>query len=234
MFAAILIPFILCGTAAAADGQWVVSAYGGAIHTVTADIELEQPGPGTALTFPDVPFRSESYDPPIYYGYRVSRNVPLQRRVFVEAELIHGKLFARGDLAPAGAGQRNGVAVDAVPFSSVVQRFGMSHGLNFILFNVALRLPTQVERLTITARAGVGPMLPHRETQVDGETEEGYQWAGLGVQAGGGLELRIWRRVNVVTEYKRTHARPRVSVHAGTAVVSADSHHLALGLSLVL
>jgi hypothetical protein len=224
-------PLAMPGSASSAEVQWILSAYGGAIHTAPAGIVIEQPSFDTALTFPKVSFRSASSEPPIYYGYRVARAIPAPRWLFIEAEFIHAKLFARDDQNPRGLGLRNGVAAADVPFSSVVQSFGMSHGFNFILVNAVLRRPLRSGRLTLTGRGGAGPMRPHVETEVEGRRREGYQWAGVALQAGGGIELRVWRRISVLAEYKRTHGSVRVSVDHGTAFVTARSHHVASGLT---
>lgn len=216
---------------ASADAQWVLSAYAGAMHTRAADVRIEQPDAGTELVFPEVSFDSESWRSPVYYGYRLARRVPGVRWLFVEGELIHGKVYARGNTA-RGAGTRRGQPVVGLPFPAVVQRFAISHGLNFVLVNAVARQPLPGGRATLTARAGAGPMLPHPEIEVEGVAREGYELAGPGLQAGGGIEFGLWRGVSLLAEYKWTRAHPRLSIDQGTASLVTRSHHLALGLSL--
>ncbi|HSL22021.1 MAG TPA: hypothetical protein VK886_10835 [Vicinamibacterales bacterium] len=220
-----------CGAVARCEGQWVAGVYAGAMHTTPAEIKIAQPAVTSALTFPDVPFRGESWDPPIYYGYRLGHALPGVPWLFLEGEFIHGKVFARGSEAGRGAGVRNGVAVGDVQFAAVVQGFSMSHGLNFILINAAVRRPLPGGRVTVVGRGGAGPLLPHAETEVEGRSREGYELAGAGLQASGGVELRMWRRLSVLADYKWTRARVEVSVDRGSATSTLRSHHFVLGLA---
>ena len=223
----------LLGSPLRADAQLLVSAYGGAMHTRPADVKLEQPALDTALTFPEVPFRSESLDTPIYYGYRIAARIPGTRWLFVEGELIHAKLFARAEEAPPGTGRHLGGNVSAMPFTSVFDRFGVSHGMNFVLVNACVRKPFADDgRWLVTGRLGVGPMIPHPEIRIRGEGQEGYQLGGLGAQVAGGLERELFRPLSILAEYKFTLSRFDVSVPNGTVRFAARSHHLAVGLGL--
>jgi hypothetical protein len=55
------------------------------------------------------------------------------------------------------------------------------------------------------------------------------EWEGVEAQVAGGLEVRLWRGLHGLLEYKLTSARPRIAVYAGDATVSTLSHHLAVG-----
>jgi hypothetical protein len=224
---------LVVASAAEVNAQVLVSAYGGGVHTRAAEVRLEQPALDTALTFPRVPFRSESLEPPIYYGYRIGLPTPRTPWLFIEAELIHAKIFAQSSAASAGIGRRRGLDAGAVPFASTFDRFGISHGMNFVLVNALVRRPITTDaRWSVTGRIGVGPMVPHPEIAVDGEVEERYQFGGLGAQVSGGLEREIVGRLSAVGEYKFTLSRLRVAVHDGTVRLTTYSHHLALGLGL--
>jgi hypothetical protein len=216
--------------AAPCHAEWVVAVYGGGARTSPSDLRIQQPSEGTDIVFPSVRFDGKSLESPVYYGYRVARSLPGSRRWYVEAEFIHAKVYARG-AAAAGAGSLQGEHVAGVPFPTVVQGFAMSHGLNFILFNVVLRQRVLGERLTLSARGGAGPTLPHAETEIEGERREQYELAGAAYQASGGVEVRLWRQVGAIAEYKWTGARPRLSVAGGAATLTTRSHHLAVGLA---
>jgi hypothetical protein len=196
--------------AAPIDAQWIVAAYGGAVHTQPADVRLRQPDRSTDARLSRVRFESESFKAPVYYGYRIARVVSARRRVFLEAELIHAKAFAQD--------------------AKDVQRLAMSHGLNFVLVNVGVRRPLGA-RLSATARAGAGPMVPHVEAEIGGSRTDAYQLAGVGVQTALGAELKIWRRVSLLAEYKWTRAVMRLSLPAARASLAPTSHHVALGLA---
>jgi hypothetical protein len=213
-----------------ADAQWLAAAYGGALHTGPGEVRIEQPARRTDVVFPEVQFNSQSWTPPIYYGYRLARRMRGIHWLYVEAELVHGKLFLKDPDATHGSGTASGQRVSAVPFSSLVRSFAMSHGLNLILANAVVRRSAGPERLTWTARAGTGAVVPHAESQVDGRVDGTYQLAGTAVQLSGGIEIEVWRGLGVAGDYKWTRARPRVSLAEGTATVAARSHHLTFGV----
>lgn len=210
--------------------QWTIAGYIGGVHTQPADLDFARQATGTDLTFPDTPFRSESLDSPLYYGYRIGKAL-YRELFFVEGELIHAKAYAQPEEAGAGAGRLDGQLVVDVPLASVVQRFAMSHGLNLILVNAAFRRHIGHSRAAVVARAGLGPVLAHGETEIDGDRREDYQWAGVGLQAAGGLELRLWRGLHGLLEYKFTRARPQITVGGGSLEVTTLSHHVAIGAS---
>jgi hypothetical protein len=210
--------------------QWTIAAFAGGVHTLPADLRITHTIDGLDLTFPDTAYRSESLDAPIYYGYRVGRSV-WRGRLLVEGELIHAKVFATFDDRSAGFGRMGGAPVSGVPATAVVQHFAMSHGLNLILVNAAWRQPIARTRLAAVARAGIGPVLAHGETEIAGKRREDYQWAGTAVQAAGGFELRVWHGLHGIVEYKFTRARPRIDTAGGDAVLATRSHHVAIGAS---
>lgn len=224
---------LLIAIPALAHGQWIVSAYGGAMHTQSSDVRVEDDRTNTSLVFEDAGFEGRSSQSPIYYGYRIGHRVGGTRWLFVEAEVIHGKLYPREPATTLGAGTLRGTIVSRVPFDAVIQDFNLSHGLNFILINALARRTFPNRRVTATARLGAGPLLPHAESLVEGTRRGDYQWAGIGMQVSGGGELTIWRTLAVTAEYKWTHARPRVSLARGDAMLTTTSHHIAIGLAAV-
>lgn len=224
--------FIL-GHGADAQAQWIFSAYLGTVHTVPADLKIEQPFLGTALIFPEVPFEGQSFQSPVYYGVRGGAHVPGTYWLYFEVEFIHAKIFAKGSEAPTGAGQYRGASVGALPFASVVQRFSVSHGLNFLLFNALARVPVGSSgHWTVTGRIGAGPMIPHGESEIDGVPREQYEIGGLGTQLSAGLERNVWKDLSAFGEYKFTRADTSISVNEGTAHFTVHSHHVAFGLGV--
>jgi opacity protein-like surface antigen len=215
----------------AANAQWMASAYGGAFHTRPGDVRVQQPSHDTDIVFPQARFVSESWVSPIYYGYRVARRVGSTRWLYLEAELVHGKLFIQDPARTLGAGIANGLSVSDMPFSSVVDSVALSHGLNLVLANAVVRRAVGLERLTWTARLGAGAVVPHAESRVQGHVREDYQLAGAAMQLGSGVEVAFWHRLALLAEYKWTRARPHISLADGTATIATDSHHLALGLA---
>ena len=221
--------FLFLSFTARLDAQWIGSAYGGAAFTRPAEVRIEQPDRATSLRFARVPFAGRSLEPPVYYGYRVWRAVPRTRTLFAGAEFIHAKAFADGSRV-SGTGQYRGIAVETIAFADVVQRLGMSHGLNFVLANGGLRRPLG-GRVTGTITFGAGPLLPHAELQIDGAAIEGYELGGIGTQLAIGADVRVWRGLSVLTEYKWTRAAVRLTLDSGQLDLTATSHHLVAGLS---
>lgn len=219
-----------------AGAQWMASAYLGGAHTGDAAVAIAQPARETDVVFEGVGFRSESLKSPPYYGYRLSYFLRARPRFGLEAEFVHAKVFARtGDRVDA-RGRVGGRAVNGpTPLDTHVQRFAMSHGLNFVFVNLVVRHPlggaSAAPRAWLQARAGAGVTVPHVETTIGGESGEGYQRGGPGAQAAGGAAVRLASRVHALAEYKVSWARESVEVPGGRARATLWTHHLALGVS---
>ena len=212
------------------EAQWLVSAYGGAVHTQASDVRVDQPVEGTSLLFADTALESRSFESPEYYGYRVGHGVPRVDWLFVEAEVIHAKVYVRSPQQTLGSGLLNHAAASGVPFAAVVDDFNLSHGLNFIFVNALMRREIY-ERVTAMARIGAGPVLPHTESVVRGQRREHYELAGAGVQLSAGAEVLVWRTLAVAAEYKWTRAQPQVTLAVGSLSLPATSHHVVLGIA---
>ena len=222
-----------------AHADWIASAYLGHVWTRSSTVTLALPDRQTAVEIAGVEYRSESLTSPQYYGYRVTWVPGGHRWIGIEAEVIHAKVFAEVDRSVRIKGTLRGAEVDAsVLLSSVVQRLAMSHGLNFILVNVALRRelgPVDsrgMERFVVVVRAGAGPTVAHAESTIDHvANRDEYQSGGLGTQVAGGIEATVWRRLAVLGEYKFTWASPQIDVAGGQATIPSRSHHVVGGLA---
>jgi hypothetical protein len=206
------VTWLLSSTPAHAD--WAVAAYLGTAWTSRASLTLDR-GAGGSSTFTDVPFDSRSFESPLYYGYRFGWFTPTSG-LGVEGEVIHLKVYARpGTLGPS------------------VGRFSISHGLNMLLANAVLRRPIDPSRrVYVTARLGAGVTVPHAESEIDGITQQQYEWGSLALQGAIGTELRVTGAVRLLAEYKLTTAAPTVSVAGGTIRGRYLSQHLAAGLGV--
>jgi len=185
-----------------------------------------------------VEYRAESLTSPQYYGYRVTWVPDQHRWIGIEAEVIHAKVFAEADRFVSIRGTLRGAEVDgSFPLRSVVQRLAMSHGLNFILANIALRRelgPVDAggrPPFALVVRVGAGPTIPHAESTVEHVNRDQYESGGLGAQLAGGVEATVWRRLLVLGEYKFTWASPEIDVAGGQATIPARSHHVVGGLA---
>jgi hypothetical protein len=212
---------LLLSLASPASAQWYGAVYLGANTTRPADITVK--GDGYDLTFPKVTFEARPFESPQYYGWRVGRFLDDTRRLGVEVEFIHLKVIANpNQLGPA------------------VQQYRMTHGLNFLVANLVSRRPLGRSAygdspFALISRLGAGVTVPHAETTILGVLKEQYEYAGLGAHAAIGVNARIKGRLSVVTEYKATYAKPRITTaHNGTGQTTTLTHHIAVGFAFGL
>lgn len=219
-------------------GGWVLAAYLGNAWTASSSLTISQPTLPTEITFDDVQFDTRSFDPPLYYGYRVGYFIPRTPFLGVEAEFIHLKVFADSRQQVQATGIHRGESINRqLPLDQIVQDYSISHGVNLLLFNVAGRYGWQRDpdhpagRLILTGRFGVGPTIPHTESTIDGQRQEQYEVGRVGWQWAGGVEIKLWRGLYALGEYKFTRTRQRGSIFSGEAESRLRSHHTVFGLS---
>lgn len=219
---------------ARAEAQWYIGAYLGGNYTHPADVNIDQPDEGRALTFHDVHFDAKPLKSPQYYGYRFGRMFGTSRRFGIELEFIHLKVISRTSDSYLITGRSGGTTVDSVlPMDTYAQRYAMTHGLNFILANFVWRTPIRGP-FAFIARAGAGPTLPHAESAIAGVSLEQYEYAGMGAHASAGIDLRLHNKWSAIAEYKLTTAHPEISIPSGTGKTSALTHQVAFGLAFGL
>jgi len=204
--------------ASPASAQWYVAAYMGANTTRPADVTVK--GDGYDLTFAKVDFDAQPFATPPYYGWRLGRFLSDTRRLGVELEFIHLKVIAHPEqLRPP------------------VNRYRMTHGLNFLVASLTSRLPFGRSAygdapFALITRLGGGVTIPHAETTVFGQAQEQYEYGGLAAHAAIGLDVRLAGRLSLVTEYKMTFAKPTITTAGGgTGQTTTLSHHAAMGLA---
>ena len=200
------------GSNAHADQDWTVGAYVGGAWTHSADVTLVSSTNGQQV-LPDVTFRSESFESPIYYGYRIGHRLG-RTPLFVEGELTHLKVVANEEtLAP--------------PLESLA----MTHGMNLLLGNALWMTRAGSDRVRITLRGGVGITVPHAETRVHGEERGAYEYGSIGWQLAPGVAIHATGPLYLNAEYKFTSARPEIKTADGQATVPARTHHWLLGVA---
>jgi hypothetical protein len=237
VFCAPAVGLALLATATEARAQWYAAAYLGGSHTRPATVAIDRPAEGVSLEFEDVEFEERSFKSPQYYGLRFGRWFGERRRLGLEIEWIHAKAYGLTDRRYDVTGEAGAYADRIQPpaaMNALVSRYAMSHGLNFLFANVAVRSPIGQGPFTTILRAGAGPSLPHAETTFAGEEREQYEYGGFGVHAAAGVEIRVYRMISAAVEYKFTFARPEIDIAGGTGQTTALSHHLALGLAFRL
>ena len=187
--------------------EWHMSGYLGGAHTQNTFLRISQPAQRTNLRFSDVDYAGESFEFPLYYGVR--GGYFFSRRIGLEAEFVHLKVFAQVNRVLPVEGELEGMAVSGlIPMSSIVSRFSISHGVNLLLGNVTLRQGffrrpgDKLGRLLLLGRFGVGGTIPHPESVVLGMGDQHYEGGSPAIQLSGGLEVRLWRGLYWLSEYK--------------------------------
>jgi hypothetical protein len=224
-----------------AAAQWYVAGYLGANHTLPSTVTVDQPALGTSIRFDEVSFEARPFESPQFYGLRVGRLFGDTRRFGVEFEWFHPKVYAITSSDVHVTGRYRGANIDTTTrMDTIVQRYSMSHGMNFALINAVVRLPMSddpasfASRISLTGRVGAGPMLPHAESEIDGRVAEQYEAAGVGYQLAGGIDIRVVGRLSAIADYKFGHASPEISVADGSGQTTANLHQIAFGLAFGL
>jgi len=214
-----------------ASAQWYIAGFMGLNETFPADVRVDR-GPGTSLTFHKVEFEAKPMSAPPYFGGRFGRLFGKDRRIGVEFEFLHSKVIARTNAVYQVTGTANNIAIDqALPMNTLVERFQMTHGLNYFLGNVVARLPLGEGRFTFGARGGGGVTRPHAETTIGRVVQEQYEWAGLGAQGAAGLDGRLFGKLSAFGEYKVTYAKPEITLAGGTGQMTAIGQQFTFGLA---
>ena len=223
---------------ALASAEWSLGAFLGASATRDSFLEISQPADRTRLRIEPVSYRSASFDPPLYYGYRLGL-FPGSGRIGIEGEFIHLKVIADTDRQAAVDGMLRGAAATGrLPVNEVLDRFSITHGANLLLVNAvfrhrALRRGTDAaHRWMLVARAGAGTSIPHAESAVGDLSVAQYEWGSLSMQAAGGASLRIVDRLYLTGEYKLTRVAPEVTIVGGSARTSLVTHHVVVGVAV--
>lgn len=173
---------------ATASADWLIAGYLGTSKTPDTTLHVT-PAAGAAFDLPDIGFLAKPFKTPPYYGYRISwlrQDLPLG----VEAEFIHAKT----------------IATDTK--SATLTAFEQSHGLNFILGNVAYRSRAFCSgRCVGVGRVGAGISLPHVEATYLGTHGESYQYGGPAMQAAAGLEISLHGGLTAIVDGRYTYTR---------------------------
>jgi hypothetical protein len=216
---------------AVAEAQWYVGLYLGANHTHASAVTIEQPALDRSFTFDGVDFEARPFEAPQYYGWRVGRFLGARQRFGVELEFIHLKVIGRTDRVYPVSGLDTIEPSDGM--DAVVQRYSMTHGLNFALINFVMKTPVRGP-FALMWRAGAGPTIPHAESTIDHQPRDQYEYGGLGAHGSIGVDIRTWRFLSTTAEYKFTIARPRIDVADGTGVTTSATHQVTFGLAFSL
>jgi hypothetical protein len=232
-FASVMTSLLVPSTAGA---QWAVTAFSGTSWTQPSNVRIERPAENQSLEFEGVHFDARPFEDAPYYGLRVTRFLSDRRRLGVEVELLHNKVYARTGDTVHVRGAFAGVPLDAsVPMNTYVQRYNHTHGLNFLMANVVWRRPLggASGRFALMTRGGVGAVYPGRDVVMGDLNVQGYEISGVGIQAAVGLTARLSHLFSAMVEYKFTHTRPEIDLtNGGRGRMTAASQHIVAGIAI--
>lgn len=219
-------------------GGLVITAYLGAAKTASTDLKISQPDLNTEITFEDVRLRSRSFESPQYYGLRAGyffRRAPF---IGAEAEFIHLKVYSDPEQRVQANGIRRGTPINReIRLGQIVQQYSISHGVNLLLFNLAVRRgfagneTSGRSRFILTGRSGIGLSVPHTESRIEGQAQEQYEIGRFSWQLAGSAEFRLIKGLYFLGEYKYTQTRQRGKIFSGTAESFLRTHQGVFGLS---
>jgi hypothetical protein len=202
----------------AARADWLFGGYMGASAT-SANTLTVTPAAGAPSSLADVAYKGQAFRSPWYYGVRVGWLPAATRGAGVEVEWNHAKAIAQID-----------------PRAQELNAFQQSHGLNFLLGNVAYRFtPACDGRCTFVVRGGAGIATPHVESTFRNVHQEQYQYGGFAWQVGVGAEFRIWQFIYGIADARVTRVSEKHLRAAGADIAGAFiTRHVDFGVGLRL
>jgi lipid A oxidase len=190
-----------------AYAEWYAVAYLGGAHTKSNTLHLTDVN-GSRITIGPVKYQSNSWQFPLYYGYRAGWSPPGSKLGF-EGEWTHTKAISTTG-------------------SADLPHFELSHGLNTLLGNAVVRSGAFCGgRCALAGRVGFGITTPHVEAEFRGRGVNEYQFGGIAAQAGAGAEIRLRRRLYAVVDGRVTYARveaelPGTHLQSGFTTLHVD------------
>ena len=214
----LILVIALCGVSTDADADWLFGGYMGASATSSNTLTVT-PAAGAPSSLADVAYKGQAFRSPWYYGVRVGWLPAATRGIGVEVEWNHAKAIAQID-----------------PRAQELNAFQQSHGLNFLLGNVAYRFtPACDGRCTFVVRGGAGISTPHVESTFRNVHQEQYQYGGFAWQVGAGAELRIWQFIYGIADARVTRVSEKHLRAAGADIAGAFvTRHVDFGVGLRL
>lgn len=209
---------MLCSLPAHARADWLFSGYVGASGTSSNTLTVT-PATGAPFSLEDVAYKGQAFRSPWYYGVRAGWLPAATKGFGAEIEWTHAKAIAQID-----------------PRNSALNAFQQSHGLNFLLGNLAYRFsPGCAGRCAAVVRGGAGISTPHVESTFRDVHQEQYQRGGFAWQLGAGAEYRLWEFVYGIADARITRVTENHLRAAGAEISgSFFTRHVDFGVALRL
>lgn len=200
--------FILCSIFSFSQTRWSFELQFGVVQSLDLPLVIKQQG------YPDIiinkaDFYSEPLVDPPYWSWRFSKWF---KNKSIEFEAIHHKFYLRNKPAE-------------------VDRFGISHGYNMVLFNHGRQLGK------VILRAGVGSAFVHGESTIRGMSYpegpgfdiKGYRLKGLSLNFAVARQFRINKTFYINSEAKINTSFANIPIVNGHARVNILVFQLILG-----
>ena len=222
--------------------EWRLEIYAGKFLPRRSDLTVRRPAAGDHITYYNVKWADRSFENPLYYGLRISKFASRESRIGFELEFVHAKVYSDPEAYLTAEGRLGNQPVTGIRrLGDYIQKFNISHGLNFAMANLVWRTarwrngPFSAESPFAVFRSGVGTCLCHTESVINGQAGEQYEWGGPGFQTSIGGVLPINRALSLMLEYKFTHAWLRgLKVSGGKADSGIGGSHLVFGSALTM
>ena len=201
-----------------ARADWLFGGYMGAAGTSSNTLAVT-PASTPPFSMSDVAYKGQAFRSPWYYGVRAGWLPAATKGAGVEIEWTHAKAIAQID-----------------PRASDLNAFQQSHGLNFLLGNLAYRFAAACSgRCTAVVRGGAGISTPHVESTFRNVHQEQYQRGGFAWQLGGGLEYHVWQFLYGIADARITRVAEHHLRGAGVEIAgSFFTRHVDFGVALRL
>ena len=218
----------------AAWAEFQIGGYGGWSESFDSDIHLSQPG-GTNLTLNDVPWESESFHPPPYWGLRGTYWLDSAPSWGLMVDYNHAKVIADQGAVVSASGTRDGFKIgpkDRV--GNTFETMEFTDGINEIFFGGQYRW--MFERWTPYVGVGVGFAFPHVEVRrapgpPNARTFD-YQVTGVAVEGLVGLEYHLTQRFSLFGDYKLSYSNNDADLKdGGTLQTDIVTNHFIFGVS---
>ena len=211
----LIVGLALVAIPAPARADWLLGSYMGAAATASNALTVT-PASGSPSTIADVAYKGQAFRSPVYYGVRIGW-LAGGAGLAPEIEWTHAKAIAQID-----------------PRAQDLNAFQQSHGLNFLLANLAYRTaPGCAARCTFVVRGGAGISTPHVESTFRNQHQEQYQYGGVAWQAGAGVEYQLWRAVYALADARVTRVTEKHLRGAGAEISgSFFTRHVDFGLAV--
>jgi lipid A oxidase len=213
----LFVVLVLC-LPCSARADWLFGGYMGASATSSNTLTVT-PASGAPFSMPNVAYKGQAFRSPWYYGVRAGWLPAATRGFGYEVEWTHAKAIGQID-----------------PRSPALNAFQQSHGLNFLLGNLAYRFsPGCGGRCALVIRGGAGISTPHVESTFLNVHQEQYQYGGPAWQAGTGLEFHVWQFVYGIADARITRVTEKHLRGAGSGIAGTFfTRHLDFGVALRL